>query len=808
VSTRPRETDEFGESREDRKGGTRRIEEERPVESAKRLEAENRERTERAEFRRVTESVIERLRKAEHKPTDREEIRKSTIASFRAAVEESRQPRTVPEPEEKHVESRESGEDRATKQAMAVLRERKEAAEEDRKRGSEARAAFAEAVNAERLAREEENRRRAPEARAVTGLGVRDESRPTKDVEKAEQKKEDTFKAPFRERLTREELDAAGCQHPRLESSVSEQRYTETMKHSNNEGQQTELERHGPKPPLVPDLERQETRRVEHERDIREEELKPRADPEVVRRVLADVTDPEKPEAARLVSVVYKLHGANLGPEMMPVRYADLYQEGANLADDRGRAIARAISESRETVERGLNERLGLEKGSEREVRIAVVDGKLIMWTKETSVDHWENAFAAERFYLKDQQTKAELASEMKRHLGLSEDARVGDRQLREIVTQLSRQTRRGPERFVTGCETPSIKGETLHLAGDVFGRTLKDFLPMIDHVGDRSMVTNLKLPEIHVWRMKLMATALSDCSLAPSGHPKLYQKEKERRDIVIKYLQEFGDFEAKVTATAKPDNGMRRLHMPRVFGTFMEAWGMPVGDKAIHNEGLAPCIRWEALEVKTRYPTQMVAQDGSFDDEEFAVTRANTLHAGKKAQEYEERYGIKPKIGQRDIDFIDMYGEPMSANPRMGYKSGERIRILISTLPELAKSDDPTVAARAGGLYERVRIERNELLDDEVYRILVPLGIEMTIEDTYITHYIASGRVSVERKAHTLHMRDAVRWALLAPPDHPRKMERVVKFIREHPKTVEMVKAKIEADGLHVDPVWEEYNI
>jgi len=189
-------------------------------------------------------------------------------------------------------------------------------------------------------------------------------------------------------------------------------------------------------------------------------------------------------------------------------------------------------------------------------------------------------------------------------------------------------------------------------------------------------------------------------------------------------------------------------------------------------------------------------------------VTRANTLHAGKKAQEYEERYGIKPKIGQRDIDFIDMYGEPMSANPRMGYKSGERIRILISTLPELAKSDDPTVAARAGGLYERVRIERNELLDDEVYRILVPLGIEMTIEDTYITHYIASGRVSVERKAHTLHMRDAVRWALLAPPDHPRKMERVVKFIREHPKTVEMVKAKIEADGLHVDPVWEEYNI
>lgn len=247
---------------------------------------------------------------------------------------------------------------------------------------------------------------------------------------------------------------------------------------------------------------------------------------------------------------------------------------------------------------------------------------------------------------------------------------------------------------------------------------------------------------------------------------------------------------------------------MPRVFGTLMEAWGMPVGDKAIHNEGLAPCIRNETLEVKTRYCTEMVAQDGCFDDNEFNVTRANVLHAGRKAREYEERYGIKPKIAQEHIDFIDEHGEPVSANPSMGYKRGERIRMRVSMLYDLTFSEHPAEARMARELQEIVAGESNRLLDDEVHHILEPLGIKPAVVDTYITHYVKSGRVSVERMAKTKNIPDTIRWALLMPPNHPRKMIEVVKFVQDHPLDVEEVKGRIEKDGLHVDSVWEDYGV
>lgn len=195
MSTRPRETDEPEESREERKSGVRRIE---AVESAGRMEVERREKAEREEFRRVGEAVIQRLRSGEHKPMEREAMREATVALFRAAEEESRRPRTVAEPVEKHVqpEPAEAGEERATREAVAILHERRETAEEEQKRRAEARAAFVDTISARRVTREEGSEG-AAEARVAAGSVVREEREAGRETEKAEPKKEETFKAPF-----------------------------------------------------------------------------------------------------------------------------------------------------------------------------------------------------------------------------------------------------------------------------------------------------------------------------------------------------------------------------------------------------------------------------------------------------------------------------------------------------------------------------------------------------------------------------------------------------------------------------------
>ncbi len=113
-------------------------------------------------------------------------------------------------------------------------------------------------------------------------------------------------------------------------------------------------------------LERQEVRRVEHERDVPAEALGHRVDPETVKRALADVRDLRRPEIAELSDVVERLYRANKDPEKLRVHYAELYQVGVRLVDDPFRDVAWAIRENRGVLEKTLNERLGLKGGESR----------------------------------------------------------------------------------------------------------------------------------------------------------------------------------------------------------------------------------------------------------------------------------------------------------------------------------------------------------------------------------------------------------------------------------------------------------
>jgi hypothetical protein len=58
---------------------------------------------------------------------------------------------------------------------------------------------------------------------------------------------------------------------------------------------------------------------------------------------------------------------------------------------------------------------------------------------------------------------------------------------------------------------------------------------------------------------------------------------------------------------------------------------------------------------------------------------------------------------------------------------------------------------------------------------------------------------------ASTTEVADTIRWALIAPPNHPRKMAKVVKFIRKHQEIVNRVRQEISDDGLSMDSIWEE---
>ncbi|MFW9806292.1 MAG: hypothetical protein ACFFFK_06140 [Candidatus Thorarchaeota archaeon] len=52
----------------------------------------------------------------------------------------------------------------------------------------------------------------------------------------------------------------------------------------------------------------------------------------------------------------------------------------------------------------------------------------------------------------------------------------------------------------------------------------------------------------------------------------------------------------------------------------------------------------------------------------------------------------------------------------------------------------------------------------------------------------------------------DAIRWVLIAPPNHPSKMNAAIDLIMGDENRSRQIAKQIERDGLAFDAVWEGY--
>ncbi len=282
--------------------------------------------------------------------------------------------------------------------------------------------------------------------------------------------------------------------------------------------------------------------------------------------------------------------------------------------------------------------------------------------------------------------------------------------------------------------------------------------------------------------------------------------RDRDRCMIAYELFRKFGEFKFKPYRGPDGNDSCIRVELPMVIGALMRNWGVPEGDKAIRNMGLPLCIVKEPLEVKTYYLPEMVSQDGCFSKSAFSVDRCNALFAGKKGDVYRMEYGTEDVVGQEHIDLVRRFGKPLPAG--LGYDDGERIALRIKTLNDLSYSSNISVSSLAKDLMEIVEANPNRLLKDEVEYIIRPLGIGVTFDPEQLVYYVESGRLSVEWTSRTNGVDDAIRWALIAPPNHPRKMDAVVRFVLKHRAKTDIVKREITEDGMKINPLWEEYGI
>jgi len=376
----------------------------------------------------------------------------------------------------------------------------------------------------------------------------------------------------------------------------------------------------------------------------------------------------------------------------------------------------------------------------------------------------------------------------------------VAQRNLSDLMNQLSHLEKIPANRVCRYRKPPYLDGETLHFIGDSTGQSLEDLKSRFSHIGmkEGGRVYNLQFPDIHVYRTVFVAVMGSDGHHALDGWVTYYEKDPERRKLAIDEFQRFGDIDIRMNPKRPAD-----VPLPKVLSSMARHWGIPRGDKAIHNKGLIESVIKEPLEVKVTYLPPVIAEDGCFSGGRFTITRANVLHAGKKAERYREMFGIEPLVTQEHIDFVCEHGNDQDAT--LNYQEGETVRLCVKTMEELEESEDANVSRLAKDLLRIIWENPNRLLKDEANEMMAPLGIRMTREPRHVAYYRDSGRLSLNSYASSKEIADTTRWALIAPPSHPRKMAEVVKFVRKYQDIVNRVRQEISDDGLSVDSIWEE---
>ena len=101
-----------------------------------------------------------------------------------------------------------------------------------------------------------------------------------------------------------------------------------------------------------------------------------------------------------------------------------------------------------------------------------------------------------------------------------------------------------------------------------------------------------------------------------------------------------------------------------------------------------------------------------------------------------------------------------------LNYKPGDVVVLTIKELENLEKTENSRLSKTAKELIQIVNDNPNRLLQDEVNKMIQPLGIEMNSGSVHLRYYRDSRRLSLVSSAATSTVDDTIRWVLIAPPN------------------------------------------
>ena len=453
-----------------------------------------------------------------------------------------------------------------------------------------------------------------------------------------------------------------------------------------------------------------------------------------------------------------------------PVVFAELFpfhQTGPRWL----KQVASYIKSNQSQIEMSLNTSLQDELSAYETLRIGIVANTLYIWRKDTKPFTWINLLSDELFYF-SAKGKKDLIHHARAHLNLG-----GNNNLAALTNQLCNHyhnaaLERNAWSDFKQYQRNYVSGEALHFLLDVVGEGLQDL--DISHIGQSSAKKHLGQivgPDFSVepkeFLARLYAIIVSDGTVFKDGRMTYYETRNTRYERVKNLIGQLGEV---AISDRSSSTDLNELYIPPIIGRLLIRVGMPVGARCIQNVGLPEFILEGDEHILRAYLEEVIPEDGYFNprDMRFSISRTTVLLQPDVA------YRISPE----ELDIVLRYGDKGYLTFGYADREFEVVQIRTEKLLEIAQTSNKHISSSALRLLCNVFKNRSNLIDGE-RKICSRLGIGTRVESRTLTYYVDSGRLSSSWELCTRSLKDAMRWAILAPPNDVFKRNGVQEFIQ-----------------------------
>ena len=418
-----------------------------------------------------------------------------------------------------------------------------------------------------------------------------------------------------------------------------------------------------------------------------------------------------------------------------------------------------------------------------REAHLALVDGRFYIWAPKSYPFHLINLYRDFYFYFPSAADFAKFLGQIKTDLDRSVSPNLGRTHLENLISQMCDMKKSVSFRNEKGRRFFRIKGKHLHLLLDIRGLVLSDLEGKISRLTGHSGYGGIVNPRFPTGERlasilaRLYATINCDGYVRKNSEVRYWEEHLDRIERVEENLRELGDI--NINPKLEKVN-LYCCHMPTIIGRILQQMGLQSGNKTRHN----PKLGREFLDAMTWEVARAFTEDTIPEDGTVRAGRISCTHSVM----------LLSHIGNDEVDLIKKHGK----------QEGDSWRLPIGKLKKLRNSKDAKIAQTAKRLYQIVRNNPSNQIDDEK-QIVESLGVNLVDSPVSVHYHGITGNVTVSWRWTTAGEKEAMKLAIIAPPNDVRKRAILKRWLLENSAEVERLFKELASQGLNVQRWWIE---